>query len=79
MKFNVSLSDCEKSIAINATLVAFSAVVLIVSAICLSIFTAVMAAVILVYGAVKLDRAVIIKKDVVAKIRSNNVDCNANL
>ena len=66
MKFNVSLSDCEKSIAINATLVAFSAVVLIVSAICFSIFTAVMAAVILVYGAVKLDRAVIIKKDVVA-------------
>ena len=66
MKFNVSLSDCEKSVAINATLVAFSAVVVVVSAICFSIFTAVMAAVILVYGAVKLDRAVIIKKDVVA-------------
>lgn len=66
MKFNVSLSDCEKSVAINATLVAFSAVVVIVSAICISIFTAIMAAIILVYGAVKLDRAVIIKKDVVA-------------
>ena len=66
MKFNVSLSDCEKSIAINATLVAFSAVVVVVSASCFSIYTAIMAAIILVYGAVKLDRAVIIKKDVVA-------------
>lgn len=66
MKFNVSLSDCEKSIAINATLVAFMAVVVIISAIFISIFNAITAAIILVYGAVKLDRAVIIKKDIVA-------------
>ena len=66
MKFNVSLSDCEKSIAINATLVAFSAVVAIVLAIFVAIQHVVFAVALLVYAAIKLDRAVAIKKVILA-------------
>ena len=66
MKFNVSLSDCEKSIAINATLVAFSAVVLIVLAVFLAMLHAAFALALLVYAAIKLDRAVAIKKEILA-------------
>ena len=66
MKFNVSLSDCEKSIAINATLVAFSAVVAIVLAIFLAIQHVAFALALLVYAAIKLDRAVAIKKVILA-------------
>ena len=66
MKFNVSLSDCEKSIAINATLVAFSAVVAIVLAIFIAIQHVVFAVALLVYAAIKLDRAVAIKKVILA-------------
>ena len=66
MKFNVSLSDCEKSIAINATLVAFSAVVAIVLAIFLAMLHAAFALALLVYAAIKLDRAVAIKKVILA-------------
>ena len=66
MKFNVSLSDCEKSIAINATLVAFSAVVAIVLAIFVAIQHVAFALALLVYAAIKLDRAVAIKKVILA-------------
>ena len=66
MKFNVSLSDCEKSIAINATLVAFSAVVAIVLAIFFAIQHVAFALALLVYAAIKLDRAVAIKKVILA-------------
>ncbi len=66
MKFNVSLSDCEKSIAINATLVAFSAVVAIVLAIFVAIQHVAFALALLVYAAIKLDRAVAIKKEILA-------------
>lgn len=66
MKFNVSLSDCEKSIAINATLVAFSAVVAIVLAVFLAMQHAAFALALLVYAAIKLDRAVAIKKEILA-------------
>ena len=66
MKFNVSLSDCEKSIAINATLVAFSAVAVIVLAIFITIQHAAFALALLVYAAIKLDRAVAIKKVILA-------------
>ena len=66
MKFNVSLSDCEKSIAINATLVAFSAVTVIVLAVFLVMLHAAFALALLVYAAIKLDRAVAIKKEILA-------------
>ena len=66
MKFNVSLSDCEKSVAINATLVAFSAVAVIVLAIFLAMQHAAFALALLVYAAIKLDRAVAIKKVILA-------------
>ena len=66
MKFNVSLSDCEKSIAINATLVAFSAVAVIVLAVFLVMLHAAFALALLVYAAIKLDRAVAIKKEILA-------------
>ena len=66
MKFNVSLSDCEKSIAINATLVAFSAVAVIVLAVFLVMLHAAFALALLVYAAIKLDRAVAIKKVILA-------------
>ena len=66
MKFNVSLSDCEKSVAINATLVAFSAVAVIVLAVFLVMLHAAFALALLVYAAIKLDRAVAIKKEILA-------------
>ena len=66
MKFNVSLSDCEKSIAINATLVAFSAAVAIVLAIFVAIQHVAFSLALLVYAAIKLDRAVAIKKVILA-------------
>ena len=66
MRFKVSLSDCEKSIAINATLVAFSAVVAIVLAIFVAIQHVAFALALLVYAAIKLDRAVAIKKVILA-------------
>lgn len=73
MNFNITRSECNKSIATNATLIALSIASLVSNCLCvievqlIMVSTLVMSITLLIYSAIKLSRAITIKQHIVFK------------